>query len=112
MFDGTEAPTPKNIAPLVEGGRDGHHAQWIKACKEGYGAYTSSPLSQAGPLTETVLMGNLAIRSALVYEPSDNQWNPYKFTGRKKLLWNGEKMEITNFEPANQFVKRTYRTDW
>ena len=50
-------------------------------------------------------MGNLAIRSALVYEPSDNQWNPYKFTGRKKLLWNGEKMEITNFEPANQFVK-------
>ncbi|MCH2217664.1 MAG: Gfo/Idh/MocA family oxidoreductase [Flavobacteriales bacterium] len=112
MFDGTEAPTPKNIAPLVEGGRDGHHAQWIKACKEGYEAYTSSPLSQAGPLTETVLMGNLAIRSALVYEPSDNQWNPYKFTGRKKLLWDGEKMEITNFEPANQFIKRTYRTDW
>ena len=31
------------------------------------------------------------------------------FSGRKKLLWNEEKMEIVNFVPANQFVKRNYR---
>ena len=51
----------------------GHQAQWVNACKEGYGAYTSSPLSQAGPLTETVLMGNLAIRAALTSRKSRKQ---------------------------------------
>ena len=88
----------------------GHQAQWVNACKEGYGAYTSSPLSQAGPLTETVLMGNLAIRSALLYEKVENRYN---FPGRrKKLLWDGENMKITNFEMANQFIKRDYREGW
>ena len=26
--------------------------------------------------------------------------------------WDGENMRITNFEPANQFVKREYRKGW
>jgi hypothetical protein len=94
--------------PLVEGGTEGHQQQWVKACKIGYGAYTSSDFALAGPLTETVLMGNLAVRS---YQYSENNSKGEKiFPGRKKLLWDGEKMEVTNFAPANQFVKRTYRT--
>ncbi|MFT7002205.1 MAG: hypothetical protein ACJAVW_003243, partial [Spirosomataceae bacterium] len=28
---------------------------------------------------------------------------------RKKLLWDGENMRITNIEEANQYVGRTYR---
>jgi hypothetical protein len=32
-----------------------------------------------------------------------------KYSGRKKLLWDAQKMQITNFDPANQFVKREYR---
>jgi len=32
-----------------------------------------------------------------------------EFFGRKKLLWDGENMRITNLEEANQFVGRTYR---
>lgn len=111
MYDGSEAPTPKNIAPLVVDGMNGHQAQWVKACKEGYGAYTSSPLSQAGPLTETVLMGNLAIRSAKIIEMDENKRRTFPGK-RKKLLWDGENMKITNFDPANQFIKRTYRTGW
>ncbi|CAM3495230.1 hypothetical protein ZORO111902_13000 [Zobellia roscoffensis] len=31
------------------------------------------------------------------------------FYARKKLLWDGENMRITNLEEANQFVGRTYR---
>jgi hypothetical protein len=95
---------------LVKNGWDGHQAQWIEACKKGYGAYTSSPFSEAGPLTETVLMGNLAVRS-FNYSETDSKGNK-KFPGRKKLLWDGENMKITNFEPANQFVKRDYRKGW
>jgi hypothetical protein len=98
----------KSKFPLVEGGTEGHQQQWVKACKLGYGAYTSSDFALAGPLTETVLMGNLAVRS---YQYSENDSTGNKiFPGRKKLLWDGEKMEVTNFAPANQFVKRQYRT--
>ena len=53
-------------------------------------------------MTETVLMGNLAIRSFNYKEGN-------AFPGRKKLLWDGPNMRITNFEPANEFVRRHYR---
>ncbi len=92
-------PAPKT--PLVDGKTDGHQQQWVKACKQGHGAYTSSPFEQAGPLTETVLMGNLATRSYMVREGD-------KFTGRKKLLWDGPAMKITNYDYANRFVRRAY----
>jgi len=32
-----------------------------------------------------------------------------KYLGRKKLLWDAKNMKITNFDEANQFVKREYR---
>ena len=35
-----------------------------------------------------------------------------EYYARKKLLWNGEKMEITNVEAANQFVTRKVREGW
>jgi hypothetical protein len=104
----TKLPAPKK--PLVKDGWDGHQAQWIDACRKGYGAYTSSSFAEAGPLTETVLMGNLAVRSFNYSE--SNSKGEKKYPGRKKLLWDGENMKITNFEPANQFVKRTYRGNW
>ena len=99
---------PKSKFPFVEKGSEGHQQQWVKACKAGYGSYTSSDFAIAGPLTETVLMGNLAVRS---YQYSETNSKGEKiFPGRKKLLWDGEKMEVTNFAPANQFVKRNYRS--
>jgi predicted dehydrogenase len=103
-----DAVLPKSKFPFVTGGSEGHQQQWVKACKAGYGAYTSSDFAIAGPLTETVLMGNLAVRS-YVYSESDSMGKKV-YSGRKKLLWDGEKMEVTNFAPANQFVKRTYRS--
>ena len=98
----------KSKFPYVEGGSAGHQQQWVKACKIGYGTYTSSDFAVAGPLTETVLMGNLAVRSYM-YSETDSAGKKI-YPGRKKLLWNGEKMEVTNFAPANQFVKRNYRS--
>lgn len=101
---------PKSAFEFVEKGVDGHQQQWVKACKKGYGAYTSSSFDKSGPLTETVLMGNLAVRS---YNYSENGTNGNKhYPGRKKLLWDGENMRVTNFDAANQFVQRNYRGDW
>ncbi|MGN6398968.1 MAG: Gfo/Idh/MocA family protein [Flavisolibacter sp.] len=105
-----EAKLPKSKFAFVEGGPEGHQQQWVRACKKGYGAYTSSPFEVAGPLTETVLMGNLAVRS-YNYSEKDSKGNPV-YPGRKKLLWDGDNMRVTNFEPANQFVKRDYRGDY
>ncbi len=105
-----EMTLPKSKYPFVEGGTEGHQQQWVRACKKGYGTYTSSPFEIAGPLTETVLMGNLAVRSYNYSEANAKGENMYP--GRKKLLWDGQNMKITNFEPANQFVKREYKGDY
>ncbi|MBX3252494.1 MAG: Gfo/Idh/MocA family oxidoreductase [Chitinophagaceae bacterium] len=105
-----ETELPKSKFELVEGSTEGHQQQWVKACKKGYGAYTSSSFDKSGPLTETVLMGNLAVHSYNYFEKNAN--GERTFPGRKKLLWDGENMRITNFEPANRFIRRQYRGNW
>jgi hypothetical protein len=59
-------------------------------------------------------MGNLAIRSYMLRKEVKNAAgrNGFEFNGRKKLLWDGNNMRITNFEEANQFVTRNYRPGW
>ncbi len=93
---------------------NGHQRKWVDACKAGFNskehkALTSS-FDYAGPMTETVLMGNLAIRSYMLRK--ENEKGKLDFFARKKLLWDGENMRITNLEEANQFVTRTYRKGW
>jgi predicted dehydrogenase len=99
---------PKQTLARVPGGPDGHYTQWVDACKAGYGKMQlSSPFDYAGPFTEAVIMGNLALRSYAMRGP-----NGEGFPGRKKLLWDAKNMKITNFDEANQFVKREYREGW
>lgn len=98
---------PEPVRPLVDGDDVGHQQQWVKACKKGFGTYTSSGFAEAGPLTEIVLMGNLAVRSFLHRETTGNR---HTFPGRKALNWDGKNMRITNFDLANSFVKREYRS--
>lgn len=91
---------------------EGHYLQWVNACRAGYGkAETSSPFEYAGPFTESILMGNLAIRSWMIKNPKLKGWED-KYLGRKKLLWDAKNMKVTNFDEANQFVKREYREGW
>jgi hypothetical protein len=35
-----------------------------------------------------------------------------KYIGRQKLNWDAANMRITNFDPANQLVRREYRAGW
>ena len=109
-----ESELPKQSLARVEGGAGGHNYQWVQACKGGFGSAEqkalSSPFDFAGPFTESVLMGNLAIRSYMT--KTSGEGRTAKFDGRKKLIWDGSNMKITNYEPANQFVKREYRAGW
>jgi len=107
--------------PRVEGDMDGHWWQWVDACIAGYeNAEVDSPFAgYAGPLTETVLMGNLLLRCFNIREkvtrtdPIYGEAESFVYPGRYiAYKWDGENMRITNFDPANQFVKRTYRQGW
>lgn len=80
---------PAETIPRIKGG---HEQNWIDACKGGKPA--CSNFGYSGPMTEVVLLGNLALRS------------------EGPLLWDGPNMRVTNNEPANQFVRREYRSGW
>ena len=109
-----ETKVPQTVA-RVKDGEDGHYAAWVEAAIAGYGSEKAKNLSShfdiAGPLTESVLMGNLAIRSYDIRKPKGK--DDFDYPGRFiKLLWDGPNMKITNFDEANQFVKRNYRDGW
>ena len=112
----TEVNVPQTIARVPEGS-GGHYAQWVEAAIAGFNSAKaknlSSPFEIAGPLTETVLMGNLAIRSYDIQTANKKDPKKMDYPGRGiKLLWDGPNMKITNFDEANQFVKRNYREGW
>ena len=77
----------------------GHHVEWINACKGGPAA--GSNFDWAGPMTETVLLGNVALRPQL----RDG-------LTRTKLVWDSEQLAFTNLNAANQFLRREYREGW
>ena len=77
----------------------GHYVEWIQACKGGQPG--GSNFDWAAPLTEAVLLGNVALRVRLREELT-----------RKKLLWDGANMRFTNSDEANNFLRREYRQGW
>jgi len=101
----------KEDLPRVAGGISGHYAQWVEGCIAGYGKKEmSSPFEKAAPLTEALLMANLAIRAHDVQVLKEGKAS---FPGRNiKLLWDNQNMKVTNFDEVNRFVKREYRAGW
>ncbi len=73
----------------------GHYAEWLTAIKENKPTMPMSSFSYAGPFTETVLLGCVALR----------------FPGRR-LEWDGPNLKFTNVAEANNYVRREYRKGW
>jgi predicted dehydrogenase len=100
--------------PSIERVETDHAGEWANACING--GSTSSPFSYGGPLTEAVLMGNLAIKAfqykTLKEGKKAGDWDPYNYPGRRTILWDGDAMKVTNYEHANNWVKRDYRNGW
>ncbi|HNY77052.1 MAG: Gfo/Idh/MocA family oxidoreductase [Sedimentisphaerales bacterium] len=77
----------------------GHHKEWLIACKGGPAARAS--FDWAGPLTEVVLYGNIALRmERQLYEKG------------LKLHCDGPNMRITNLPEANRYIRDEYRDGW
>lgn len=105
-----ESELPKAKYARVADGPAGHQTQWVEACKAGFGKMeVSSGFDYSGPFTESVLMGNIAIRSYMLRE---GEGRTAKYIGRQQLNWDAANMRVTNFEAANQFVRREYRAGW
>jgi predicted dehydrogenase len=85
---------------------EGHYLQWVNACRKGFGnTKLSSSFDYAGPFTEAILLGVVAMRSYYLKEGD-------KYTGRRKLLWDAVNMKVTNVDIANSLVKREPRIGW
>ncbi len=78
---------PPKTLPRVE--TSNHHLAWANAIREG--RQPSSNFDYAGPFTETVLLGNAAVRA------------------NRRLEFDAAKVRFTNYEPANQYLTKSYR---
>jgi predicted dehydrogenase len=77
----------------------GHEEEWIQACKGGDPA--GSNFDWAGPLTETVLLGNIAIRRDL----------KEKLSGAI-LKFDPEKFSFPEMPEADKYLHCEYRNGW
>jgi hypothetical protein len=71
----------------------GHYNEWINAIKGG--PAPGANFQFAALVTETVLLGNIALRFP-----------------EAKLKWDATAMKFTNLTEANQYLHRPYRDGW
>ena len=83
---------PEPFLPREKAGAAGHYQEWVRACKGG-----PKPLSNfdyAGPLTEAILLGNIAAKAG------------------RKIEWNSAAMKVTNMPEIDRHLSRQYRQGW
>lgn len=80
-------PPEPSIPPSI-----GHHAEWIKACKDG--SPTTCNFDYSGALTEAVLLGNVAYRTG------------------ERLEWDAKNLKATNCPAADKYISKEYRAGW
>jgi hypothetical protein len=73
----------------------GNYAEWIAAVKGDKPVdYCKSNFGYAGPMTESILLGNVALR-----------------VGRR-IEWDGANLKVTNLPEANKYINKEYREGW
>lgn len=82
-------PEPAKLKPI------GHHQAFVDAILSGDREPLLSPVEFAAPLTEFILLGNIAMQ----HSPG---W----------LEWDSKEAKIINNEEANERVHRSYREGW
>lgn len=71
----------------------GHYEEWVRACRGGPRPVANFDYS--GPMTETVLLGVLALRAP-----------------GTRLEWDSEKLRVRNVAELNRFIQTEYRKGW
>lgn len=94
VYPASLAAQAEKIPKTVERITTGHEVNWANACK-GEGK-ASSPFEYAAKLTETMLLGIVALKAGQ----------------GERLAYDGANMKITNKPDANKFLTREYRKGW
>ncbi len=71
----------------------GHYEEFYQACKTG--KLPAASFDYSGPMTETVLLGVLALRAP-----------------GQRLLWEAENLRVSNNADVNQYLHTEYRKGW
>lgn len=71
---------------------ENHYQEWVNACKGGRPG--CSNFDFAGPLTETVLLGNVALRLG------------------RKIGWDPRRLRVPGCPEADAVIRREYRAGW
>ena len=77
---------PKSILRSI-----GHHAEWIEACKQGKPEDAKAGFAYSGSFTESLLVGNLAVRL------------------QKRIEWDSAAMKASNAPEADRLIHASYR---
>ena len=72
----------------------GHHKEWIQACKDNKPEDAKSGFWYAGPFTEALLVGNLAVRLG------------------KRVEWDAKALRSPNCPEADNYISKFYRAGW
>jgi predicted dehydrogenase len=90
-FEGYKPPEP-TLPRNPRGGDEGQKAEWVAAIRGGPPALSN--FNYAALLTETILLGNVAMRVG------------------KRMEWDGENMRSPNCPDAAKYVRTEYRKGW
>ncbi|MGV3710575.1 MAG: Gfo/Idh/MocA family oxidoreductase [Gemmatimonas sp.] len=94
VYPETLRPAVEKIPKTVDRVTTSHEMNWAQACKGE--AKISSPFEYAAKLTETMLLGIVAL----------------KVGQGERIVYDGKNMKITNKPDANKFLTRQYRAGW
>jgi hypothetical protein len=95
-FAGVKTARPEKTPEGTDGNEDAFmKKEWAEAIRASKPALASSNFAYSGQLTETMLMGNIAVR----------------FSGQK-LEWDAAKLNFTNSPAATKLVSKEYRKGW
>ncbi|MCA9121531.1 MAG: Gfo/Idh/MocA family oxidoreductase [Planctomycetaceae bacterium] len=82
--------------PFKAGGDQRQKWEFVSTVKGEYEPGTMSNFGYAGRLTETILVGNLAMRAG----------------EGQRIEWDAKSLQSTNLPAVNEFVQREYREGW
>ncbi len=96
-FKGFKKPD-QSIPRIPFKGSNDERNKWefVESCRGNYKPGTMSNFGYAGRLTETILVGNLAVRAG----------------EGQRIEWDAKNLVSTNLPELNQYVQREYREGW
>lgn len=96
-FTAYKDPTPwLPRIPFKASGDERHKWEFVSSVKGDYDPGTLSNFGYAGRLTETILVGNLALR----------------VPAGQRIEWDAKNLKSPNVPAVNEFVSRKYREGW